>query len=686
MISSQGDELPWSPSARPQGANICLPGLWSHAFNVSRFSQDMPKEESIDERFKQVLTDPRFRTLRKKDRKIKIDSRFKGMFEKQFNGQCKIDKRGKRLEQPTEKTLKRFYQVSSDEDDGQDEGDSDQDEDQDEVAGVPAKPMSVATRKSNVLSEEAAEKITPIAGPSNDSKKKDITDLRGEFNDILSSSSDEESSEDENEEVEEIDHNWGELDKDAPRSDNLTNRLAVCNVDWDRIKAEDLFLLFHSFKKETGQVLSVKIYPSQFGKERMEEEKIRGPKELTDVVLSDDEEDSNFNRKLKNDDDVLDTEDSAISEKLRQYQINRLKYFYAVVECDSKDTAAVLYDQLNGMEYESSASALDVRVIPDDVDFDEDEPTQECYSLPTIGDYKPPNFITTALQQSKVRLTWDETDPERSKTFQRAFTDRDKCNDDLAVYLASSSGEETDSNYGDDIVIPESMNDEDKIEAYRNLMKSLDEENEKEDVDMEVTWNPEVEKIGEEIVEKKKMEEMSVFDRERAEKKSKKKVNKKEKSVMSRSKKSGEYSTADNDRDNNSSDESRDEEEARKSEEALKLLIMDEETDKKHFNYDDFIEDNKSKRKKRKKKSKDSQVYQDGFQFDSEDPRFSAIYSSHHYNIDQSSSHFKKTKAIEEVLLKKAKTSSSRSFEPPIEEPTRSTKSLFKKVKLKGGK
>lgn len=608
----------------------------------------MARGKEIDERFKQVLTDPRFRTLRKKDRKIRIDSRFKGMFEKDFNGQCRVDKRGRVLDRPTESTLKKFYEVAS----GEDSDSDDQAEDEEEETIEDEDITSKKKGKAGVTSDKIL--TDPIAGPSDASKNGLRTDLRGEYNSIVSSSSDEETSDEEDVDVEEIDHNWGELDKDAPRSENITNRLAVCNVDWDRIKAQDVFVLFHSFKPETGFIKSVKVYPSQFGKERMEEEKIRGPKELTDMTISDDEAESS--KKSKRDDDVIDLEDSMVSEKLRQYQINRLKYFYAVVECDSVETARSLYDQLNGMEYESSASALDVRVIPDDVTFDEDEPASECYTLPTLGDYKPPNFVTTALQQSKVRLTWDETDPERSKTFQRAFTERDKCADDLAVYLASSSGEETDSDYDADVAdISESKNDTEKIEAYRNLIKSLDEETANKDVDMEVTWDPEVEKIGQEIVDKKKKDEMTVFEREREEKKLKKKKN-----VEARKSKRFEKSNkSDCNMQNESSDENieLDTEDAKNSEEALMLLTMDDEHDKKHFKYDNYIEDDKSKGKKRRKKSKQVKMdgSEDGFKFDSEDPRFSGIYNSHLYNIDQSSSHFKKTKAIEEILYKKAK-------------------------------
>jgi hypothetical protein len=43
------------------------------------------------------------------------------------------------------------------------------------------------------------------------------------------------------------------------------------------ITSKDLMILFNSFKGSAGVIKSVKVYQSNFGKERMEQEAVFGP-------------------------------------------------------------------------------------------------------------------------------------------------------------------------------------------------------------------------------------------------------------------------------------------------------------------------------------------------------------------------------------------------------------------------
>lgn len=50
-------------------------------------------------------------------------------------------------------------------------------------------------------------------------------------------------------------------------------------------------------------------------------------------------------------------------ENLRQYQLNRLKYYYAIAELDSAETANHIYTSCDGHEYLASCTLIDLRLV-----------------------------------------------------------------------------------------------------------------------------------------------------------------------------------------------------------------------------------------------------------------------------------------------------------------------------------
>jgi hypothetical protein len=217
-----------------------------------------------------------------------------------------------------------------------------------------------------------------------------------------------------------------------------TRRLAVVDLDWERIRAVDIFAVrvlvrvwgkhclidsplaeqvLRSFLPAGGTIRSVTVYPSDFGLQRMAEEEVDGPQAAFD--------------------EDADSDAEVDPERLRKYERDRLRYHYAVVECDSVATAAAVYDGCDGLEFERSSTKLDLRFVADDQSFAGRKVRDVATEVP--ASYKPVEYTAKALQQTRVQLTWDADDPDRTKALRRKVTADQLKEEDFAAYLGSGS-------------------------------------------------------------------------------------------------------------------------------------------------------------------------------------------------------------------------------------------------------
>lgn len=616
-----------------------------------------------DKRFAHIKTDPKFRRIPKGARKVKIDKRFQSMFkDKKFKVKYTVDKRGRPVNHTSTEDLKRYYELSSSESSS------------DEEIEEPGK--FVKAPKDDLEVKHKHDKEVP------DDVKKKLRDLkvdyaRGEQSLFSESSSDDDESDEEISEGEKIEHNWGELDNDAESTDEATYRLAACNMDWDRIRAVDLMVLFNSFLPPGGAVKSVVIYPSEFGKARMQEEEVKGPIELVE------------RKDAENEDEETEEGSKYHMEKLRQYQLNRLKYYYAVITFDSINTANKVYTECDGMEYESSATKLDLRFIPDNMTFD-DDPKEQCDKLPELNRYQPRFFTTTALQQAKVDLTWDETDPDRIEITQKLNTGKfeDIPEDELQNFVAVSDDDDDESEEVEAELEDDSKN---PIDKYKQLLQEIEEkeqEKKNKEIEMEVSWGIDLKDKTEKLVKKKIEDEeektpfQKYLDKRKEKRKEKKKLKKDEDSddIPSDIDMSDPY-FAEEFNNPEFKKKKQIEKKMSLSEEdnpELELLLANEDG-KKHFSLKKIQKLEETKKKKRK--HKDSEEKADDFQVNVNDDRFSALFSSHLYNIDPTDPHYKKTKGMETLINEKIKRRKDDSESVVKEKPVKKDAELSVLVK-----
>ncbi|KAK4096066.1 hypothetical protein N658DRAFT_436895 [Parathielavia hyrcaniae] len=677
-----------------------------------------------DSRFASFETDPRYQLPSKKNVKTKLDKRFSRVLkDADFVATAKVDRYGRKLKTDTKKkALQRLYE---DEDEEENEGEGEKLHNVEEDAEVEAD--DIVRREL----EKADAEYDPARGGgfSSSESEEDLDD---------GSESEEEAEEDDG--VEESRPGIRlRREKQEVEVGEITNRFAVVNMDWDHIKSIDLMALFSSFVAAGGHIEKVSIYPSEFGKSRMQREEVEGPpreifktgKDLGNSDGKDDQDDEASSASDSEDDEnAAEDSDEEIkkellqegndqdfdSDALRAYQMDRLRYYYAVVVCSDKNTAHKIYDATDGSEYLSSSNFLDLRFIPEDVTFD-DEPRDECDNVPS--GYKPVEFVTDALQHSKVKLTWDMHPEEvsRKETIKKAFTGSraDIADNDLRAYLASDS--ESDAEDEPDALAADENDEEaplSKKELARRKMRAAlglgDEPAPKPSRsapvgEMQITFapalsgKPEKEEVEETTIEKYKRKE-----KERKEKKRAMALAKREGvdagAVQEEpAKEAGEdlgfddpFFTSEPAQPSKSAvrkEERLKKRAAKEREDAenatqkaqLELLMADENgggAHLDHFDMKDIVraEKQKSKKKKGKKGAADQGGLQEDFQMDVEDPRFKAVFENHEFAIDPSHPKYKATQGMKTLLEQGRK---KRKLAP--EEPSHKSS---KKAKVQG--
>lgn len=577
----------------------------------------MSEKKSTDPRFSRIYNDPKFNNVNKKGFKVKLDDRFSKK-DLEIKRKTKVDKYGRKMRDMEDSKEAKDFDKYFEQEDEKEEHEKDKDEDT-EVA---------------VLDRARGEVPSDYVSSSDEFTSSD--------------------SEDSESEVESESESEVELEKSAPSAEQSSKTLAVVNLDWDNVRSSDLLIAFSSFLPAGGRIDKIAIYPSEFGKERMQREEVEGPpKELfkkkgKSKKSRDDDSDSDVDvRDLYEEGDA----DKSVDNKaLRQYQLDRLRYYYAVVYCNNVAAAESIYNNCDGTEYESTANIFDLRYVPDGMDFN-DEPKDSCTELPK--NYKPLQFSTDALQHSNVKLTWDETPADRLDVAKRAFTQKEIEDMDFKAYLASDS---------DDSEAEAEAQSKDKLKSLVSSTSAFDlkkdDGGDDGEVDMEITFTPGLDEANKSAAQDGQEEESTIDKVRRKEKERRKARKAKVKELKQEAEKQKKEKLR-----GTKSNKQTDPEQESKSKAELELLMMDDEDDteksinkKAHFNMNEILKSEKEKKKKNKYQDK-NKIVEDDFKPDLEDPRFKEMFEGHDFALDPTLPEFRNTKAMKEMLKKRSKHS-----------------------------
>ena len=687
-------------------------------------------EEVLDERFIAAVNRPQFQRPKEEKTKVVLDDRFASVLtDPKFRLQTK-DKYGRRNKTTTaeaESELKDFYTVegksdnpdeheneddenghSDDDDDSEVEGDNEADEDQD-----PASRIAYLTALS-----------------------------RGELD--VSESSDDDSDEESEEELdsdleEPVLGKAGILDPSSKEEDevSLTNEpspyMAVMHMDWAHVRAIDLFAMLASFTAP-GSIRKVQVFPSDYGLERMEKEKSHGPiniwkknkqinigsdeEENEDDVNSEDETKCAPTIKFELDDETADP--SFDPEKLRAYEASKLKYYFAIVEFASAEHADAAYKEVDGLELEHSSASIDMRSIdPDQLEgvIKGRELRDEATSIPS--NYKPPEFVVSALQQTNVHCTWDEGDVEREQKLTKYVSGQGWSeladSEDLRAYIASDHSSDDDSDVESDqekegkgkgsqlrkmLGLDTDDEGENNNGASDDDSESDDDEDFGDDGEKQASFIPGKESLEEKIRSKlqgKENKDLTPWEKYLEKRKQKRREKRQARRNGGKNNLDEDESEDENDFDDDDGffvDEERSDrkkergckqevniknksisdvenaDRAPSTKEELQLLVAGEEGDELARDYDmrglvriDKLKGHKlTGARKRKQEKLASNVAGGDFKIDTKDSRFAAVFQGENdrFGIDRTDPNFKETEAMRQILSEQTKQRKAR--------------------------
>lgn len=297
--------------------------------------------------------------------------------------------------------------------------------------------------------------------------------------------------------------------------------------------------------------------------------------------------------------------------------------------------------------------------------------------LNEIHDAELRKFVAYSSEEDE-----EEDNDEESKVEEKTKTDR------------VNSDDENDSDDNEDAPLSKSNKKKDVISKYKNLLNEINQkeaEKKKNKIEMEFSWGIDTSKPNNSEKETNNSDSLTPFEKLIEKKREKKRARKQkirqlkkehDQSGDSESEDdlpdgidlndpyfaeefaNGEFAPAKSKKSKSKKQLTKNNEDGSDCDAQKDLeLLLDDDDHKAHFSLKKIQEresESKTSKKRRKKlkykkDEEDKKIVEDDFKINVADNRFSAIYSSHLFNIDPTDSHYRKTKGMETLIQEKLK-------------------------------
>eukprot|EP00831_Metopus_contortus_P025141 TRINITY_DN21756_c0_g1_i2.p1 TRINITY_DN21756_c0_g1~~TRINITY_DN21756_c0_g1_i2.p1 ORF type:complete len:207 (+),score=79.93 TRINITY_DN21756_c0_g1_i2:40-660(+) len=141
---------------------------------------------------------------------------------------------------------------------------------------------------------------------------------------------------------------WKDDQENIKMEEAVSSRLAIVNFDFEQVSAKDLYAIFASFCKEQDSLQKIEVYLSQYGKEKIKNDSLYGPTDIWKKEETPEEKNQEQLREKKKNKHGFDPV------ALRKYELQKLKYYFAVAYFKNEKVAQNVYDEYDGFEYELS--------------------------------------------------------------------------------------------------------------------------------------------------------------------------------------------------------------------------------------------------------------------------------------------------------------------------------------------